>query len=141
MLVDRPIQVGPLSPDLDGSLIDALACRARAAPLPAQPLLDLRGISLNPAVDRRVIDRGAALAQHLLEIAVTNPVPTLPTHRPEHDLALEVTSFEIRHGSNLLARADHAGQRQTLQQSRSGLGKQVAGGQLPSAAMSAKYLD
>lgn len=116
MLLDRPIQVGTFAPDLDVGLIDAPACRAQAAPLPAQPFLDLRGISLNPAVDRRVIDRDAALPQRLREITLADPVPTVLPHRPEHDLALEVTSFEIRHGSALLAQANHDGKRHTLQQ-------------------------
>jgi hypothetical protein len=57
-----------------------------------------QSLTLNPAVDRRMIDRDAALAHHLLEIAVAHPVAAIPTDRPEHDLALEVASLEVRNG-------------------------------------------
>ncbi len=116
MLVDRPVQVGPLATDLGVGLVDTPTRRALAAPLPAQPLLDLRCISWNPAIDRLVINRHFALAHHLLDISVADPIPAVPTHRPEHDLTLEVASLEVRHDSALLARADHAGRRQSLQQ-------------------------
>lgn len=62
VLVEGPVEVGPLTSDLYVSLIDAPARRTRPAPLPAQPFLDLGCVSLNPAVDRRMIDRDAALA-------------------------------------------------------------------------------
>src|SRR5215471_20610370 len=66
--------------------------------MPAQPLLDLGRIPLDPPVDRRVIDRHAALGHHLLEIAIAYAVAAIPAHRPEHDLACEVAPFEVRHG-------------------------------------------
>jgi hypothetical protein len=55
--------------------------------VPAQPLLDLGCVSLDPSVDGRVIDRHAAFGHHLLEIAIADAVAAVPAHRPKHDLA------------------------------------------------------
>ena len=71
---------------------------SRLTPLPTQAPLNLWRILLNPAIDRAVVDRDAALSHHLLEVAVAHAVAALPPHRPEHDLAREVTPLEIRHG-------------------------------------------
>ena len=49
-------------------------------------------IPFDPAVDRRMVDRDAALAQHLLEIAVAHPVAAIPTDSPEHCAAAPVCS-------------------------------------------------
>src|SRR3954464_10785512 len=100
-LVDGAVEVGPAAPDLYVCLVDAPARRTRPAPLPAQALLDLRRVRLDPSENRRVVDRDAAFAHHLLEVAVAHPVATVPAQRPEHDLALEVASLEVRHGSTL----------------------------------------
>src|SRR5208283_1366918 len=62
------------------------------------PLLDLRGVFLNPAVDGRVVDRDAALAHHLFQIAVADAVAAVPAHRPEHDLTFKMAALEVRHG-------------------------------------------
>ena len=43
-----------------------------------------------------IVDRNAALAQRLLEIAIAHPVAAIPSDRPEHDLTLEVTPLEVR---------------------------------------------
>src|SRR5208337_2679003 len=98
MLVDGPVEIGPLAADLHVGLVDAPAGRARPAPLPTQPFLDLGRVFLNPAVDRRMVDRDAALAHHLLEITIAHPVAAIPPDRPEHDLTLEVAPLEVRHG-------------------------------------------
>ena len=42
-----------------------------------------------------VIDRDVALAHHLLKIAVAHPIAAIPSDRPEHDLTLKVTIFEV----------------------------------------------
>ena len=110
-------RVGPPAPHPHVCLVNAPACRARPAPLPAQALLDLRRVLLDPAENRRVVDRDAAFAHHLLEIAIAHPVTTVPAHRPEHDLALEVAPLEVRHGSTLLTETHPAKPRQGLQQS------------------------
>ncbi|MHA7066228.1 hypothetical protein [Azospirillum argentinense] len=44
-----------------------------------------------------MIDRNAALGQHLLKVAVADAISAVPAHRPEHDLTLEVATFEVRH--------------------------------------------
>ena len=66
--------------------------------LPAQPLLRLGRIFLDPSVNGLVIDRHAALGHHLLEVAVAYAVAAIPTYRPKHDLAPGVAPFEVRHG-------------------------------------------
>jgi hypothetical protein len=48
-------------------------------------------------LDRRMIDRDATFAQHLLEIAIAHSVAAIPSDRPEYDLTLKVTSLEVRH--------------------------------------------
>ena len=67
------------------------------APLPAQSFLHLRGEPLHPAIDRAMVNRDAAFSHHRFEIAVTDRVPTVPTHSPEYDLTVEVTSLEVVH--------------------------------------------
>src|SRR5271157_2925554 len=98
MLVDGPVEIGPLAADLHVGLVDAPDGRARPAPLPTQPFLDLGRVFLNPAVDRRMVNRDAALAHHLLEITIAHPVAAIPPDRPEHDLTLKVAPLEVRHG-------------------------------------------
>src|SRR5271154_5423518 len=69
---------------------------------------------------RKIVEwstRDAAFTHHLLEVAVAHPVATVPAHRPEHDLALEVASLEVRHGSTLPPEPHPAGPPQGLQQS------------------------
>src|SRR6187397_2307465 len=61
-----------LSLDLHIRLVDVLAGRARSAPLPTESLLDLGCIPLNPVVGRRMVDRNAELAHHLLEITLAH---------------------------------------------------------------------
>src|SRR3546814_13647468 len=53
-LVDCPVQVGPLAPHLDVGFIQAPARIKATPPEPAQPLLHLRGVALDPAIDRRM---------------------------------------------------------------------------------------
>src|SRR4051812_1680813 len=89
--------------------------------MPAQALLDLRSVLLDPSENRRVVDRDAALAHHLLKVAIAHPVASVPAHCPEYDLALEVASLEVRHGSTLPPRPHPAGPRQDLQQSPFGI--------------------
>src|SRR3546814_3827682 len=48
-LVDCPVQVGPLAPHLDVGFIQAPARIKATPPEPAQPLLHLRGVALDPA--------------------------------------------------------------------------------------------
>src|SRR3954447_26622326 len=61
------------------------------------PLLKLGRIPLHSAVDCGVVDRNAALAQHLLEIAIADAVAAVPAHRPQDHLAGELPPLEGRH--------------------------------------------
>src|SRR3546814_11413118 len=73
-LVDCPVQVGPLAPPLDVGFIQAPARIKATPPEPAQPLLHLRGVALDPAIDRRMVDRNAAFRQHFLKVAIADRI-------------------------------------------------------------------
>src|SRR3954464_15349023 len=81
-LVDGAVEVSPPAPDLHVCLVDAPARRTRPAPLPAQALLDLRSVLLDPSENRRVVDRDAAAAHHLLKAAIAHPVERARAHPP-----------------------------------------------------------
>src|SRR3546814_10577330 len=82
-LVDCPVQVGPLAPHLDVGFIQAPARIKATPPEPAQPLLHLRGVALDPAIDRRMVDRNVAFRQHFLKVAIADRIATIPAHRPQ----------------------------------------------------------
>src|SRR3546814_17313342 len=50
-------------------------------PEPAQPLLHLRGVAMDPAIDRRMVDRNAAFRQHFLKVAIAERIATIQAHR------------------------------------------------------------
>src|SRR3546814_5073081 len=54
----------------DVGFIRAPARIKATPPEPAQPLLHLRGVALDPAIDRRMVDRNAAFRQHFLKVAI-----------------------------------------------------------------------
>ncbi len=66
----------------------------------ANPLINLRGISLDPSVHSRMIDSEAALAHHLLKVAVAQGVPAIPSDAQQDDRWLVVAPLE-RIGSSL----------------------------------------
>src|SRR3546814_20029529 len=71
-LVDCPVQVGPLAPHLDVGFIQAPARIKATPPEPAQPLPHLRGVALDQAIDRRMVDRNAAFRKHFLKVAIAD---------------------------------------------------------------------
>src|SRR3546814_1625760 len=75
------LQVGPRAPHLDVGFIHAPARIKATPPEPAQPLLHLRGVALDPAIDRRMVDRNAAFRQHFLKVAIADRIATTPAHR------------------------------------------------------------
>src|SRR5699024_3862061 len=87
-------------------------------PEPAQPLLQLRGVALDPAIDRRMVDRNAAFRQHFLKVAIADRIATIPAHRPQDHITLEMAPLEIRHRSVRPMSAKHAQASRFLQQSR-----------------------
>ena len=95
MLVERPVQIGPFPANFHVSLIDPPVRRLWTTPLPAQPLFDLRSVPLNPAIDRGMIHVYAALAHHLLEIAIADAIAAVPAHRPKDDRAFKLTPLEL----------------------------------------------
>src|SRR3546814_3399166 len=88
-------------------------------PEPAQPLLHLRGVALDPAIDRRMVDRNAAFRQHFLKVAIADRIATIPAHRPQDHITLEMAPLEIRHRSVRPISAKHAQASRFLQQSPS----------------------
>ncbi|KCY88280.1 putative transposase [Acinetobacter baumannii 929679-598] len=116
-LVDCPVQVGPLAPHLDVGFIQAPARIKATPPEPAQPLLHLRGVALDPAIDRRMVDRNAAFRQHFLKVAIADRIATIPAHRPQDHITLEMAPLEIRHRSVRPISAKHAQASRFLQQS------------------------
>lgn len=119
-LVDCPVQVGPLAPHLDVGFIQAPARIKATPPEPAQPLLHLRGVALDPAIDRRMVDRNAAFRQHFLKVAIADRIATIPAHRPQDHITLEMAPLEIRHRSVRPISAKHAQASRFLQQSPGG---------------------
>src|SRR3546814_13916602 len=82
---------------LDVGFIQAPARIKATPPEPAQPLLHLRGVALDPAIDRRMVDRNAAFRQHFLTVAIADRLATIPAHRPQDHIPLEMAPLEIRH--------------------------------------------
>src|SRR3546814_6801584 len=87
-------------------------------PEPAQPLLHLRGVALDPAIDRRMVDRNAALRQHFLKVAIVDRIATIPANRPQDHITLEMAPLEISHRSVRPISAKHAQTSRSLQQSQ-----------------------
>ena len=58
------------------------------------PLLQLRGVGLDPPKDGGVVDRDAAIMQHKFEIAIADRELEIPAHRPEDHLGGELPSLE-----------------------------------------------
>src|SRR3546814_37500 len=87
-------------------------------PEPAQPLLHLRGVALDPAIDRRMVDRNAAFRQHFLKVAIADRIATIPAHRPQDHITLEMAPLEICHRSVRPISAKHDQASRFLRQSR-----------------------
>ena len=68
-LVHGAVEIPTRLPDLDVSLVDTLG-RAAHLQVLTDSLIDLRGITLNPTKDCRVIHVESALAHHLFNVAV-----------------------------------------------------------------------
>ena len=88
ILVDRPVEVGPPSVDLDIRLVDEPAI-PRNVPARSRRLDELRCEPLHPPVDRHVIDVHSSLREQLLDIPVGQAVPQVPTNRHRDHLPRE----------------------------------------------------
>src|SRR3982751_6575822 len=86
--------LGPASLHLDIRLVDPPRAVARPQ-MGADPLLQLRGISLDPTEDGRVVDRDATVLQHQLEIAIADREHQVPAHGPQDHLGRELPALEL----------------------------------------------
>src|SRR5699024_3214708 len=66
----------------------------------------------------RMVDRNAAFRQHFLKVAIADRIATIPAHRPQDHITLEMAPLEIRHRSVRPISAKHAQASRFLQQSR-----------------------
>jgi hypothetical protein len=60
----------------------------------AHPLLRLRAIALNPAEDSAWVDLDATLLCHLGQVAIADPILTVPTHAQQDDLDWKAATLE-----------------------------------------------
>src|SRR3546814_10101310 len=80
----------------DVGFIQAPARIKATPPEPEQPLLHLRGVALDPAIDRRMVDRNAAFRQHFLKVAIADRIATIPAHRPQDHIRSEEHTSELQ---------------------------------------------
>src|SRR3546814_16121427 len=66
-----------------------------------------------------MVDRNAAFRQHFLKVAIADRIATIPAHRPQDHITLEMAPLETRHRSVRPISAKHAQASRFLQQSRS----------------------
>src|SRR3546814_15414871 len=64
-----------------------------------------------------MVDRNAAFRQHFLKVAIADRIATIPAHRPQDHITLEMAPLEIRHRSVRPISAQHAQASRFLQQS------------------------
>jgi hypothetical protein len=69
MLIDRPVEIGPLTSDLQVGLVDKPPVTGSVAARPGR-LDELGGEPLDPPVDSDVIDGDSAIGQQLLDVPV-----------------------------------------------------------------------
>jgi hypothetical protein len=83
MLIDRPVEIGPLAGVLQIGLIDEPPV-TRSIPARPRSLDELRGETLHPPVDGHVINGHTALGQQLLDIPTGRAIPQVPAD-PDRD--------------------------------------------------------
>jgi|SRR6185437_15201955 hypothetical protein len=95
MLVDRPLQIGPLAGDLQIGLVDEPPV-TRSMPARPRSFNELAGESLYPSVDGHMIDGDAALGQQLLDIAIGQAISQIRADRDRDHLPREPETSEDR---------------------------------------------
>jgi hypothetical protein len=95
ILIDRPVEIGPLAGDLQVGLVDELPV-ARSVPAQPRSLDELAGEALHPGVDGYVIHGDTALGQQLLDIPVGQAIPQVPPDRDRDHLPREPETSEDR---------------------------------------------
>lgn len=78
--VDSTIQVSPPSVHLHIRFIEMP--RAETGRL-VQTFFHFRGIAVNPAINRDVVDIHATFSQHFLQFTIADTVFAVPTYRPQ----------------------------------------------------------
>src|SRR3546814_7376179 len=62
-----------------------------------------------------MVDRNAAFRQHFLKVAIADRIATIPAHRPQDHITLEMVPLEIRHRSVRPIRSEeHTSELQSL---------------------------
>src|SRR3546814_17040956 len=64
-----------------------------------------------------MVDRNAAFRQHFLKVAIADRIATIPAHRPQDHITLEMAPLEIRHRSVRPISAKHPQASRFLKQS------------------------
>src|SRR3546814_4939280 len=64
-----------------------------------------------------MVDRYAAFRHHFLKVAIADRIATIPAHRPQYHITLEMAPLEIRHRSVRPISAKHAQASRFLQRS------------------------
>ena len=105
VLVDGPVEVAPLTADLDVGLINPDRTAVRLAEL-AQPLLDQRRVGEYPAVQGAVINLDPAFQEQLLDIAVAERIAQVPGDGLNDERSLVVPTLEVGLGALLQLRGD-----------------------------------
>ena len=96
-LVDRAVDVTPPASNLDLGLVGGPAVPDRVAGR-ASRVDQQRCEPLHPPVDRDVINLDAAFGEQLLDIAVGQSEPQIPTNRQHDHLGWEPEPSELRGG-------------------------------------------
>src|SRR3954454_4781221 len=93
VLIDGPVQVAPLPPDLDVRFIDPDRATMGFAEGP-QPALDQGRVGQHPAVQGGVVDLQAALQEQLFDVAIAERVAQVPRDGLQDQRGLEVPALE-----------------------------------------------
>ena len=88
--IDRAVKIFPRAFHFDIGFIDAVGV-IRRSQVRTTPFLQFRSISLDPSVDRRLIDCEVALLHHFFEVAITDGIAQIPANAQENNLRLVVT--------------------------------------------------
>ena len=77
--IDGSVEIVPAIFDLDVGLVDAVRIDRRSQMRPIS-LLQLRCVTLDSSIDRRVIDAETPLLHHLFQIPIAERIAQIPAH-------------------------------------------------------------
>src|SRR5471032_1972297 len=104
LLVDGTVKILPDAFDLDVGFVHAPAAADRAFVLAGQ-FLKQRQETNRPSVDRRMVDRHAALLHDLFQVPVAQRVSHIPANADQDHIDWETHPFEIEHVDSSSVRA------------------------------------